>query len=146
MTQDLQFDIADHIATIRLNRPDRMNAFTFEMIAGIATDPDFGPLLMVGLGGIHVEILRDVASTPLPVDQAIAEQLVDRLRGAQLLGPVRGAPARDRAALVTLLSRLSTLAAELSDHIAEIDLNPVIVHETGITIVDALIVPRTEDP
>src|SRR5262249_9148047 len=96
-----------------------------EMIAGTSHDPDFGPQLMVGLGGIHVEVLDDVALAPVPLTASQADALLDRLRGAALLGPVRGAPARDRAALVALLVRLSELAAALADRILEIDLNPV---------------------
>jgi acyl-CoA synthetase (NDP forming) len=125
----------------------RMARPGLEIIAGIARDADFGPQLMVGLGGIHVEVLDDVALTPVPVSHAQAERLLDRLRGAKLLGPLRGAAARDRAALADLLVRLSVLAAELPARIVEIDLNPVFVHEAGggLTIVDALIVQRQEE-
>ena len=125
----------------------RMAAPGLEMIAGIARDPDFGPQLMVGFGGIHVEVLDDTALTPVPLSPIQADRLLDRLRGAKLLGPLRGAPARDRAALVELLVRLSVLAADLPERIVEIDLNPVFVHEAGrgLTIVDALIVQRQEE-
>lgn len=118
-----------------------------EIIAGISRDPDFGPQLMVGLGGIHVEVLDDVALAPVPLSAHQADALLDQLRGAALLGPVRGAAARDRAALVALLVRLSALAAAFADRIVEIDLNPVFVHEAGagLTIVDALIVQRQEE-
>ena len=124
----------------------RMAPPGLELIAGITRDADFGPLLLVGLGGLHVEVLDDVALAPVPVGPAQAARLIDGLRGARLLGPLRGAPPRDRAALVELLTRLSRLADDLSDRIVEIDLNPVLVHATGLTIVDALIVQRREDP
>jgi acetyltransferase len=113
-----------------------------EVILGINRDPHFGPMLMLGLGGIHVEVLKDVAFAPVPVSRPEAEALIGRLKGAALLGPVRGQPAADRAALADTIVRLSELAADHRDTIAEIDLNPVIVHGEGegVTIADALIV------
>jgi acetate---CoA ligase (ADP-forming) len=115
-----------------------------EIILGITRDPDFGPLLMVGLGGIHVEVLRDVAFAPVPLDSEEALALLDQLKGARLLDGVRGAPPSDRAALVQLMVALSRLAADYADNIAEIDLNPVIVHPAGlgVTVVDVLIVKK----
>jgi acyl-CoA synthetase (NDP forming) len=113
-----------------------------EVILGVNRDPHFGPMLMLGLGGIHVEVLKDVAFAPVPVSRPEAEALIDRLKGAALLGPVRGQPAADRTALADMIVRLSELAADHKDTIAEIDLNPVIVHPEGqgATIADALIV------
>jgi len=113
-----------------------------EMILGITRDPDFGPMLMVGLGGIHVEVLRDVAFAPVPLGMDDALDLIGQLRGAALLDAVRGEPAADRDALARLMVALSRFAADHADAIAEIDLNPVIVHAAGegLTIVDALIV------
>jgi acyl-CoA synthetase (NDP forming) len=115
-----------------------------EMIVGITRDPDFGPMLMVGLGGIHVEVLRDVAFAPVPLATEDALALLDQLKGAALLDGVRGEPAADRAALAQLMAALSRFAADHADRIAEIDLNPVIVHAAGagLTIVDALIVKK----
>ncbi len=115
-----------------------------EMILGVTRDPDFGPMLMVGLGGIHVEVLRDVAFAPVPLDTEEALALLDQLKGAALLDGVRGEPAADRAALAQLMVTLSRFAADHADRVAEIDLNPVIVHEAGagLTIVDALIVKK----
>lgn len=113
-----------------------------EVILGINRDPQFGPMLMLGLGGIHVEVLKDVAFAPVPVSRPDAEALIGRLKGAALFGPVRGQPAADKAALADMIVRLSELAADHKDTIAEIDLNPVIVHPEGqgATIADALIV------
>jgi acyl-CoA synthetase (NDP forming) len=115
-----------------------------EMIAGTVADADFGPLLTVGLGGILVEMLGDVATVPLPIDIAAAEALLDRLRGARLLGGVRGAKPRDRAAFAALLVRLARLQGDFAGRIATIDLNPVVLHEagSGVSVVDALIVQR----
>jgi acetate---CoA ligase (ADP-forming) len=113
-----------------------------EIILGITRDPDFGPMLMVGLGGIHVEVLRDVAFAPVPIGVNEALSLLGELRGAALLDGVRGAPPADRAALAELIAALSRFAADHADLIDEIDLNPVIVHPEGqgLTVVDALIV------
>ncbi|HEX3863882.1 MAG TPA: acetate--CoA ligase family protein [Stellaceae bacterium] len=115
-----------------------------EMIIGITTDPDFGPMLMVGLGGIHVEVLKDVAFAPVPLSPDEALDLVAQLKGAALLDGVRGAPPADKAGLAELISTLSRFAADHTGTIAEIDLNPVIVHPAGegVTVVDALIVKR----
>jgi acetate---CoA ligase (ADP-forming) len=113
-----------------------------EMILGVTRDPVFGPMLMVGLGGIHVEVLKDVAFAPVPLDNEDALDLVGQLKGAALLDGVRGAKPADKAALVELMVALSRFAADHADQIAEIDLNPVIVHPTGegLSVVDALIV------
>ncbi|HEX5455455.1 MAG TPA: acetate--CoA ligase family protein [Stellaceae bacterium] len=115
-----------------------------EMILGISRDPDFGPMLMAGLGGIHVEVLRDAVFTPVPIGAGEALALLDELRGAALLKGVRGAKPADRAALAELMAALSRFAADHADAIAEIDLNPVIVHPDGkgLSVVDALIVKR----
>ncbi len=115
-----------------------------EIILGISRDPDFGPMLMVGLGGIHVEVLRDVAFAPAPIGPDEALELLAELKGAALLDGVRGAPPADRAALAALMAALSRFAADHADQIEEIDLNPVIVHPQGqgLSVVDALIVKR----
>ena len=118
-----------------------------EIILGITRDAVFGPMLMVGLGGIHVEVLRDIAFAPVPIGAEQALALLDQLKGAALLGAVRGAPPADRAALAELIARLSRFAADHAELIEEVDLNPVIVHPQGqgVTVVDALIVRRTPD-
>jgi acyl-CoA synthetase (NDP forming) len=101
-------------------------------------------MLMAGLGGVLVETLGDVALAPVPLDQAAARALLGRLRGAQVFGSHRGSPPADVEALVDLMVALSQFAADHADDIAEIDLNPVIVHAQGegISVVDALIVKR----
>jgi acyl-CoA synthetase (NDP forming) len=115
-----------------------------DIILGISRDPDFGPMLMVGLGGIHVEVLQDVAFAPVPLGTEHALDLLGQLKSAALLDGVRGEPAADKPALARLMATLSRFAADHADKIAEIDLNPVIVHPAGegLTIVDALIVKQ----
>ncbi len=115
-----------------------------EVILGVKRDATFGPLLMVGLGGVAVEVLKDVALAPVPLAVAEARELLGRLQGAALLGAHRGTPPADVDALVGLMVRLSRFAADHADTIAEIDLNPVLVHERGkgVSVVDALIIKR----
>jgi acetate---CoA ligase (ADP-forming) len=115
-----------------------------EIIVGVNRDPTWGLLLMVGLGGVLVEALGDVALAPVPLDHAAAHALIGRLKGAPMLGPHRGEQPADIDALADLMVRLSQFAAEHDDTIAEIDLNPVIVHPRGegVSVVDALLVKR----
>jgi acyl-CoA synthetase (NDP forming) len=128
----------DGVLVQAMARPGR------EVILGITRDATFGPMLMVGLGGVHVEVLRDVAFAPVPITEDQALALLDELKGAALLDGVRGSAPADRDALVQLITTLSCFAADHADLIEEIDLNPVIVHAQGegLTIVDALIVKR----
>jgi len=116
-----------------------------EIILGISSDAQWGPMLMVGLGGVFVEALNDTALAPVPLDSDQARALVARLKGARLLDAHRGLPAADRDALVDLMVRLSQFAFDHADEIAEIDLNPVLVHARGdgVSVVDALIVRRS---
>jgi acyl-CoA synthetase (NDP forming) len=115
-----------------------------EVILGVKRDERWGPMLMVGLGGVLVEALGDVALAPCPLDRETAFALIGRLKGARLLHAFRGMRTADVSALAMLMVRLSQFAADHADTIAEIDLNPVIVHEEerGVTIVDALIVKQ----
>lgn len=117
-----------------------------ELILGISRDPQWGPLLMVGFGGVLVEALGDVALAPVPLDRTAASALLGRLKAGKLLGPWRGQPAADTEALIELMVRLSHFAADHADEISEIDLNPVIVHAKGqgVSIVDALIVKQPQ--
>jgi acetyltransferase len=113
-----------------------------EVILGVNRDPDFGPMLMVGLGGIHVEVLRDVVFSPVPIASDEALDLLGALKGAAVLDGVRGAARADKAALAEVIAALSRFAADHAGLIDEIDLNPVIVHAKGqgVSVVDALIV------
>ncbi|MDP6831354.1 MAG: acetate--CoA ligase family protein, partial [Alphaproteobacteria bacterium] len=116
-----------------------------EMIVGINRDATFGPMLMLGFGGIHVEVDPDVALCPVPMDRNAAEDLLNRLRGRKLLYGVRGEGPADIDALLGLVVNLSRLAADHGEVIGELDLNPVLVHGQGqgVSVVDALLVKRT---
>ena len=119
-----------------------MSGAGVEMSLGTIHDPDFGPYLMIAAGGILVELLDDNAVALAPVGPGEAAAKIARLRSARLLAGVRGAPAADAAALADIASRLSWLAHDLRDHVAEIEMNPVIARPEGCMAVDALFVMR----
>jgi acyl-CoA synthetase (NDP forming) len=101
-----------------------------EALVGVTTDPTFGPLLVCGLGGVLVELLRDVAFRLTPVSDLDAREMLSRLRAARLLDGYRGMPPGDREALVSVIMRVSALV-EIVPELAELDLNPVKVLPPG---------------
>jgi acetate---CoA ligase (ADP-forming) len=115
-----------------------------EVIVGISRDECWGPLLMLGLGGVMVEALGDAVLAPVPLDDEAAFALIHRLKASAVFGPYRGMPPADTEALAHLMVKLSQFAFDHADDVAEVDLNPVIVHGkgNGVTVVDALIVKR----
>jgi len=115
-----------------------------EIIVGTLQDRTFGPMIMVGLGGITTELFRDVIYRPAPVSAAEASAMLASLKAAPLLNGFRGAAKADVAALAQLISQVSVLAARYFERISEIELNPVLVHGEGqrVTIVDALVVGK----
>jgi acetyltransferase len=106
-----------------------------EVILGMVRDPTFGPLLMFGLGGIYVEVLRDVAFGVAPLSREEAEEMVRLIRGAKILLGVRGQPPVDLAGLVDLILRLSQMSVE-NPEILELDLNPVMCYPERVVAVD----------
>jgi acyl-CoA synthetase (NDP forming) len=128
-----------HGLTVRGLLVEAMAGPGVELIVGLRRDPQFGPVVLVGLGGVLTEALDDVAIRLAPVDAATAEAMLDALRGAKLLAGVRGRPAIDRSAVVSMLVALGRLGTERSD-VLEIDLNPVIASASGAMTVDALVV------
>jgi acetyltransferase len=117
-----------------------------EIIVGTMTDATFGPMIMVGLGGITTELFRDEIYRPAPVSATEATAMLAELKAAPLLNGFRGAAMTDVAALSQLIAQVSALAADARDEIAEIELNPVLVHPVGqgVTIVDALVVRKSK--
>lgn len=115
-----------------------------EIIIGSLLDATFGPMIMVGLGGITTELFRDVVYRPAPVGSEEALAMLDELKAAPLLHGFRGAAKADVAALAQLIAQLSQVAARLCNDVAEIEVNPVLVHPEGqgATIVDALVVKK----
>ena len=112
-----------------------------EMVVGARVDPLFGPIVVVGLGGILVELLKDTALSPAPVTPAEALGLLGRLKGVKLLEGFRGMPAVNQNRLAEVISAVSRFAADQRGVIAELDVNPLICSGDRITAVDALIVP-----
>lgn len=110
-----------------------------ELIVGLHRDAQFGPAVVVGLGGIFTEVLDDVAIRLAPVTHDAALAMLDDLRGRRILDGVRGRPAVDRAAVAELIVALARLGADRPD-IVEVDLNPVIATPHGAVAVDALVV------
>ena len=109
-----------------------------ELIAGIHRDPQFGPTVMVGIGGILTEALADVAFRLAPFERVDAEEMLDQLRAQALLGEVRGEPALDRDAVHEVLLALSTVATERAD-VQSADLNPLLIVDGKPVAVDALV-------
>ena len=112
-----------------------------EFVIGVIRDPDFGPLVMLGAGGIYLEILKDVVFAPVPISPAQARALIGRLKTAPILEGVRGQAPGDIDALANLVSRVADLAAA-EGNIDQLDLNPVFVYPAGegVVAVDALAV------
>lgn len=106
-----------------------------ETIAGVTRDPSFGPLVMFGLGGIFVEVLRDVIFRVAPINRRDAADMIAGLRGAKLLDALRGAPPADRRAIEDVLLRLSLLAEDFPE-IAELDVNPLLAFPDRAVAVD----------
>lgn len=107
-----------------------------ELFAGIATDPTFGPILMVGAGGKAIEVLRDRAIALPPVNIEDAEAKIAETRISRLLAGYRGVPPADTGAAARVLSRLSAMAVELPE-LAELDINPLLVNAEGAIALDA---------
>lgn len=111
-----------------------------ELVIGARVDPQFGPLVVVGSGGVLVELLRDSVVALAPVGPDAAAAMLRRLKGLTLLAGFRGSPPADLAAIADAVCRVSELIADHRDTIAEIDVNPLICGERGAVAVDALIV------
>jgi acyl-CoA synthetase (NDP forming) len=115
-----------------------------EILLGMVNDPVFGPLMTVGLGGIHTEVLGDVITLVPPLAAAEAVDHVRRLKGARLLAGYRGSPAVDVGALGMVIERFSVLCAVIGARFSEIDLNPLIVGSRGAVVVDALFITQSD--
>lgn len=113
-----------------------------EMIVGLTQDPDLGPTLTVGAGGIYAEILKDAITRPLPVDKDDIREMIASLKLSPLLDGARGAPCSDKDGLVELIFRVAQLGLAAGTSIAELDLNPVIVLPDRAVAVDALVIGR----
>jgi len=133
------------ICNVRKNKPEaRINGMLFykqapkgvEVIVGMIRDPQFGPTVMFGLGGIFTEILKDVAFRVCPVERTDIEEMLTEIEGIKMLQGYRGQARRDVNAIINIIIRVSKLALDYSV-IKGIDLNPIIVYEKGALVVDA---------
>jgi acyl-CoA synthetase (NDP forming) len=115
-----------------------------EAILGVTNDPLFGPAVMFGLGGIFAEVLKDVAFRLAPVTISVAREMIAEIKAYPLLAGARGKPPADVDALADAIVRLSALAVDLKEHLAELDINPLFVMEKGKGVIaaDALIRPK----
>ncbi len=114
-----------------------------EMVIGGFHDPQFGPMVMVGLGGVFVEVVRDVAFRLCPIERADASAMLDELKGTALIDGARGGKPLAKEAVIDALMRVAGrdgLLMRLAGHIAELDLNPIIVNERGLMAVDARVI------
>jgi acetyltransferase len=115
-----------------------------EIIIGTKYDDQFGPVIMYGLGGIMVEIIKDVSFRVLPITRSAAKKMIEQTKSYPILNGARGNPKLDQKAIRRLLMLCSEIVEAYPD-IEEMDLNPVIVHEKGLSIVDARIILRSDD-
>lgn len=118
---------------------ERMAPESIEVVVGVLRDPTFGPTMMFGLGGILVEIMKDVIFRIAPVSKEEALDMVTKVKGYPLLSGFRGSKPLDIEAIVELISTVSRIAME-NPKIDQMDLNPVIVYDRGLVVVDARII------
>jgi acetyltransferase len=135
---DIVHDLGRHAPTAEMRGVlvQRMVRGGRETIVGVSRDRLFGPLVMFGLGGIYVEALRDVVFRVAPIGQLDARDMIDGIRGSQILAGMRGQPGVDRDALCDVLRRISQLAADFPE-IEELDINPLLAFEHRVIAVDA---------
>jgi acyl-CoA synthetase (NDP forming) len=109
-----------------------------ELVIGLKRDPTFGPVVMVGLGGVLIEVFKDVVFRAAPVTEAEALRMLDELKSKVILDGVRGKPPVDKKALAQMISAVSRFGAAAGSRLAELDLNPVLAGPQGVTAVDWL--------
>ena len=107
-----------------------------EVIVGMIKDPHFGPVTMFGLGGIFVEVLKDISFRIIPLEERDAREMITEIKGYEILKGARGEVPKDIKAIKDVLMKISQLTME-NPEIKEIDLNPVFVFEKGLQVIDA---------
>lgn len=113
-----------------------------EVVFGAINDPQFGPIVLIGAGGVLVEYLHDTQLAVPPLDPSAALRIIDRLAVRPLFNGVRGGPALDVRGLATAFSKFSVMISALGESLAEADVNPLIVNAQGVFAVDGLVVPK----
>jgi len=134
-------DLARRLGPRALVTPMAAEAGT-ELAFGSVYDAQFGPLVLVGAGGVLIELLRDRAVALPPFDAAAARRLLDRLAVRPLLDGRRGMPPADLDSVAVALAAFSAMIADLAGLVQEVDINPVLAGPSGCRVLDALIVPR----
>ncbi len=117
-----------------------MAAGEVELVIGLKRDATFGPVVMVGLGGVLIEVFKDVVFRAAPVTESEALRMLDELKSRAVLDGVRGKAPVDKAALAGMISAVSRFGAAAGPRLAELDLNPVLAGAQGVTAVDWLMV------
>ena len=133
-------DMAERLGAGVVVQP--MAAAGTELMLGLLDDPQFGPIMVVGAGGILVEVLGDTVCAVPPLSSADGRRLVERLRVHRILKGVRGNAPANMEALGDVIARFSVMIADLAGAVAELDVNPVIVSPAGVIAVDALVIAR----
>jgi acyl-CoA synthetase (NDP forming) len=118
---------------------DQMVEKGVEIIIGLVQDPTFGLSIMVGIGGIYTELYKDVTFRVIPIDRYNAEQMVEEIKGKQLLEGFRNIPA-DKQLVIDLLIKVSKIGEELMKYVDQMDLNPVFVYKNDYCVVDAKLI------
>lgn len=113
-----------------------------EVIVGVTNDETFGPVIMFGLGGVFVEVFKDVSFRVAPITRHDAINMMEELQSVALLNGVRNQTAKDKEAIIDTLLKVSQLVMDYKNEIQEIDINPLIVYEDGLVAADALIVTK----
>jgi 3-hydroxypropionyl-CoA synthetase (ADP-forming) len=124
---------------------EKMAAPGAELIVGLQNDPQFGPIIMVGIGGIYTEVFKDVTFRVLPITKEDAVSMMEDLKGKQILKGFRGAPPVSMDALANALVSIGNLGTDMAPYYESIDFNPVIFYEKDYVVVDAKILLR-DDP
>ena len=117
-----------------------MRSDGLELFVGCTRDPQWGPVIAVGLGGVWVEVLQDVSLRPLPIDAAEVKRMLGELRGARMLQGIRGMPATDMDALAAVIARIGDAAVALGDDLEALEVNPLWVRGSEVEALDALAV------
>jgi acyl-CoA synthetase (NDP forming) len=149
---DAQLDAAwtQLSANVRNKRPDvtldgvlveKMGKSGLEMVVGAKRDPNWGPILLVGLGGVWIEALGDVRLLPTDLAEAQIIEEIRKLKGAKLLDGMRGQPKADVGAVAAVARKLAALM-NTHPEIVEVDINPLVAHEQGAVALDVLIVSK----
>ncbi len=110
-----------------------------ELLIGSTQDPMFGPILAFGLGGIYVEVLKDVVFRLIPIEREDATEMISEIKAAKILDGIRGQPTVDKKALIELLLKTSDFIEKFPE-IEELDLNPIFATDKGVMVVDARII------